>query len=355
MNTSTRTYRFLIAAMLPLLIGCQHTQEKPEAVDDADKTEQVSTDETAIVTDLSTILQDLQGGAFEQAQTALKAYQQQHPNSQIAQRLLEQLEQDPVDVLGAESHNYTIAPNDSISEIAAEQLGDPLLFVALARYNDIQNPSRIMAGQTIRIPSGFNRQPTADEQIELSREQTPPLQALTSVQPEADEAPSDDPAEPFNPQDREQAITALIDEEHWSRALNLIEQTRQEQGQSAHEDWLQPLEQRANAELWQRRGAVLEQQGQTAQALDAYARAVAYQPELSPAAERHTALRDEKISQWHQRAVVLYRNQQLDDALALWDQVLELNPEYAPARSYKGRAQELQRRLQQIQNTSDTP
>ena len=44
------------------------------------------------------------------------------------------------------------ARDDSLSKLAQQYLGDRFRFYILAKYNDISNPSRLAAGQVIKIP-----------------------------------------------------------------------------------------------------------------------------------------------------------------------------------------------------------
>ncbi|MET0026301.1 MAG: LysM peptidoglycan-binding domain-containing protein [Candidatus Thiodiazotropha sp.] len=71
---------------------------------------------------------------------------------QIATQLLEQLDADPIEYLGLKNFYYTVQPGDSLSLIAKKFLNDPMKFVILARYNKLDNPSRLAPGQRIRIP-----------------------------------------------------------------------------------------------------------------------------------------------------------------------------------------------------------
>lgn len=55
-----------------------------------------------------------------------------------------------------------------------------------------------------------------------------------------------------------------------------------------------------------------------------------------------------RVQKYHEAALVAYRKQDLDNAIALWNKALAIEPNYEPALGYRARAQELQRRLNQM-------
>ncbi|MES9825587.1 MAG: LysM peptidoglycan-binding domain-containing protein [Candidatus Thiodiazotropha endolucinida] len=97
-------------------------------------------------------LQQLEQGDYENARLQLTWALQEKPTLQIATNLLEQMDADPIDYLGMKSFFYDVEPGDSLSIIAKKFLNDPLKFVILARYNKLENPSKLAPGQRIRVP-----------------------------------------------------------------------------------------------------------------------------------------------------------------------------------------------------------
>ncbi len=94
----------------------------------------------------------LEKGEEGQAGAELDAYLAEVPDSRLALDLKAQIAADPVAVLGPKHFLYKMQPGDSISSVAKRMLGDPLKFYILARYNNLENPSEIEVGQTIRVP-----------------------------------------------------------------------------------------------------------------------------------------------------------------------------------------------------------
>ncbi|MET0004324.1 MAG: LysM peptidoglycan-binding domain-containing protein [Candidatus Thiodiazotropha sp.] len=97
-------------------------------------------------------LQQLEQGDYENARLQLTWALQEKPTLQIATNLLEQMDADPIDYLGMKSFFYDVEQGDSLSIIAKKFLNDPLKFVILARYNKLENPSKLAPGQRIRVP-----------------------------------------------------------------------------------------------------------------------------------------------------------------------------------------------------------
>jgi len=95
---------------------------------------------------------DLYRGDGPAARRKLMAMLRRQPGDATARRLLSQIDTDPRVLLGAENYSYTMREGETLSSIAQRALGDPMLFYALARYNNIAVPSSVVAGQVILIP-----------------------------------------------------------------------------------------------------------------------------------------------------------------------------------------------------------
>lgn len=80
------------------------------------------------------------------------------PDDGIARQLLAQIDEDPRALLGEESYSHSLREGESLSSVAQDALGNPMLFYALARYNGIPVPSEVGPGQTILVPG---RRPAA--------------------------------------------------------------------------------------------------------------------------------------------------------------------------------------------------
>jgi LysM repeat protein len=70
---------------------------------------------------------------------------------------------------GVEPNTVTVKPGDTLSSIAADQLGDPRRAWQIAQANDLRNPNRISPGMTLRLPTA-----AADMPSPRPRPATPP-------------------------------------------------------------------------------------------------------------------------------------------------------------------------------------
>lgn len=87
-----------------------------------------------------------------------KALALDHENA-LAKSLMSQITADPVAVLGTKSFKYTVRPGDTLSKIADAYLKDQYKFYILARYNNINPPRSLAAGQVIQIPGTASATP----------------------------------------------------------------------------------------------------------------------------------------------------------------------------------------------------
>ncbi|MCU7849569.1 MAG: LysM peptidoglycan-binding domain-containing protein [Candidatus Thiodiazotropha sp. (ex Lucinoma kastoroae)] len=151
--------RILIITLFTLsIIGCEALgpRKQPEPVEPEPQEEVQTipqpTDSLTPSQRVRKALQQLEHGDYENAHNQLTWALQEKPTLQIATNLLQQMEADPIEYLGLKSFFYDVEPGDSLSIISKKFLNDPLKFVILARYNKLDNPSKLAPGQRIRVP-----------------------------------------------------------------------------------------------------------------------------------------------------------------------------------------------------------
>ncbi len=101
---------------------------------------------------IETITGLLERGDTGAARKLIKSALKRDPHNPSLAMLRDSVTRDPVDLLGPKSYPYTVKPGDTLAAIAERHLGNRLLTYQLARYNGIDVPTRIAAGQTLRIP-----------------------------------------------------------------------------------------------------------------------------------------------------------------------------------------------------------
>ena len=140
----------------------------------------------------------LEAGEVQPAEELLDAVLRADPAHRRAQSLLRQIREDPRSLLGSESFAHRVLPGESLSLIAQRFLKDPLLFYALARYNDIAVPRQLAGGQVIRVPGKAPAPGRETEPVPMAAPTatpTPPP-ATPATPPVAAERPAAPPAPP---------------------------------------------------------------------------------------------------------------------------------------------------------------
>jgi tetratricopeptide (TPR) repeat protein len=288
--------RFLLVALALFGIGGCARLDRRSSVVVTPPTSSVAPTEAPEERSLGSIVNnELQRGHYADGENALRRYMKQHPGDRAAQAMLRQLTADPRQMLGDRSRPHVVQAGDSYSTLAARYLGDPNLFLILARYNDSTNPSMLRAGETLRMP--------------LSAKEGSPV-APAAVGNDGDSSAGTVATTP--------SVTAPADESSMAKARRL-----------------------------QSESATLLDQGHKDQALARLDEALAIDPRLKPANAGTATLRTDLLGSYHERAIVLYRDQKLEQAIALWNRVLAIDPGYEPAIVYRARAVELQQRLKQ--------
>jgi len=344
---------------------------------------------TAHITKAIRLMQQGQGDA---AEAELRQALTFDPGNGKAVALLKQITSDPVEYLGSEYFLHKVRRNESLSILAKRYLGDALSFYILARYNGIENPSRLDVGESIKIPG--KRPPSDAHEVEASpaKEGAPTEVPAPSevTPPPAPIVPTADTV-PDVAQDVATAA-ALCERGGYREAIDLLESLpdgSQENGQAhavwvdcygayadtltkagnleqAHELLLRALEQepegspaatdfetrlvtiadRIEAERLYEQGRQQIAADQLDRAYESFTQALVYAPDHSQAKSELEQLRPLLIDRLHKKAMLLYRQQKLDDAIALWDHVLEIDPDHELATLYRARAVEMKTRLE---------
>jgi tetratricopeptide (TPR) repeat protein len=239
----------------------------------------------------------LQNGDEAGARGVLDKASALDPSNDLARKLADQINADPQKELGAAFFRYTVQRDDSLSKIAAAYLGDRFRFYILARYNDIANPSRLAAGQVIKIP-GKERPPAAAAGARPGTAPAPvaePAAAPAAGAPEPAPAPAPAPA-------------------------------------AAQSDLME-------------KGIAQQKAGNLEGAYASFNEAVRSEPGNRDAIMQRDGVKAQLIRKYDREAQQAYQRQNLDLAITKWDQILALDPSNQKAKLERERALELKKKL----------
>jgi tetratricopeptide (TPR) repeat protein len=237
----------------------------------------------------------LQNGDEVSARQLLTQAQALDASNDIARKMSEQINADAQKELGSQFFRYTVQRDDSLSKLAQQYLGDRFRFYILAKYNDMANPSRLAAGQVIKIPG---------------RQQPAPPPTAAPAKPAAPAETAEPAPAPAAPAVAEPAPPPL------TPVATLLQKGRQ-----------------------------LEASGDLPGAYGAFSEAVALAPGNRDAVLQRDAAKAALIRSYDREATQAFQRQNLDLAIAKWDELLKLDPSNQKAKLERERALELKKRL----------
>lgn len=211
------------------------------------------------------------------------------PANDLAKKLMDQIKADPQKELGTVFFRYTVQRDDSLSKIAQQFMGDRFKFHILAKYNDIANPSRLAAGQVIKVPGRAPPPGTAPPR---------PAPPVAEVPDEATKAAAIEAATPHN------------------ASMTLMQQ-----------------------------GVDMQKGGNIEGAYDAFREASLRDPANRDAALQRDAMRQQLVRRYEREATQAFQRQNLDEAIGKWDRVLALEPGNQKAKLERERAIDLRKKL----------
>ena len=235
-------------------------------------------------------IDQLQNGDETAARATLDQALALDAGNDLARKLVDQIKADAEKELGPVYFRYTVQRDDSLSKLAQQYLGDRFLFYVLAKYNAIANPSRLAAGQVIRVPG------------KAPQGGTTPAASGARLQPEPEAKPATAEAPP--PAPPQQDAAALI-----------------------------------------AKGIELQRAGDLEGAYNAFAEAAQRDPGNRDAVMQREGARQAMIRRYDREAAQAFQRQNLDLAIAKWDRILELDPANRKAKLESERALELKKKM----------
>lgn len=357
-----KAWRPALLALVALAAGGCQLSEKRSPPEPRSSTHTPSPQsESEAVADLSAAIASLERGEGQRAHAMLVRLRERKPDSEVVRRLLRQIDAPVEELLPGPYKQVQVAPGDSLSLIASRELGDPLLFYALARLNGIDTPARLPAGTLLRIPAFESGRPDAPS--------TPSAGAGVSA-PEIESIA----AHLARSGQVGQARTMLID--HLARDDQPLQSTQRrlvditleeisragatgevDRGVTLVDEALSVVDTPASrARLVQARSKLrsgelyrlaleIRQRGDLEAAYARAAEAVVLDPASGEAELLAESLKEEVVESLHGRALVAWRNRDVDLAIRNWESLLEIDPDFEPARVYLDRARSLRLRL----------
>ncbi|MEK6750381.1 MAG: LysM peptidoglycan-binding domain-containing protein [Pseudomonadota bacterium] len=265
-------------------------------------------------------VQSLQVGDVDAAREDVRAALKLDPSYANAKSLLQQIDGDAVAMLGPKNFEYEIKAGDSLSSVAKRYLGDPLRFHILAKYNGVDNPSRLNVGQKIKVPG-------EQRGVEVAR-----------VEPK----PRSTPQAQLNGAQVITKAKRLADEGKYSKAAELLE-GELENGELDDEEPVQD----ALVTIYIKQSDVLKRDNKITAAQKVLQKAAILQPTNAKVAAKIDAMKVQvaDVDKLYKDAYSAYRRQKLDDAIKGFDKVLEIDPHHELAKLYRARAAQLTERL----------
>jgi len=361
------TISAISSAMLIVLVagGCQVLQTEADQEAEADRVEMIK-EPVVLPATMQQAIDFLDAGRAEEAESVLLRIVDARPGHALALRLLEQIQSDPIALMGEPYDEIEVAPGESLSVIAARELGDSMHFFALARYNRIAVPRQLTPGMRLRIPRQLKAAPEKPPEVQVQ-----PL----VVAPETGEGLALTGRQLMERGRHQQALALLLaaaragnlDAEGedvlvragFARSEGLVDEGRLEDGLVLVDQLIdivaepaaiqiQPQRGWIQSRLYHREGVGARQDGNLPQALEWFEKAIALEAGDDESVRQAAAVRQEMVMEIHERALIHYRGHELKNAIELWEQALMVDNSFEPAQVYLPRARELQARLREL-------
>ena len=125
-------------------------------------------------------IQLLDQGDEAMAMVEIDAMLAVNPHDTTALKLRDQVKTDPEKLLGASHFPYDVKAGETTSSLAKSYLGDALLFYALSRYNNLEAPNRLRAGQTLKMPGSLRSPSTRSNAMEAPSSSREPVKTASA-------------------------------------------------------------------------------------------------------------------------------------------------------------------------------
>lgn len=323
----------------------------------------------------SKALDKLENGEDGQALAELNAYLIAVPRSNSAKNLIAQITTDSSEYFPSEYFKINLTSGASLSTLAKTYLGSALKFYALAKYNNITNPSRVNIGQEIKIPltqlartqrdkanAVEAEMPSMDHEessVDLAVAEDVDATELPDVEPvlahvvipvapvETAESTLRDLQELTQNRDYTAAVEKVTTLYTFGK-LNKVSRGLAITTYTGRAKEISETDNILAATYFTKAGQLNLQEEQTFNAFENFKKATELDDNNEQAMEEMLVLQKEIADKYHREASSAFRRQELDQAIENWDRVLTVNPDHSSAKLYRAQAIELKEKLYKL-------
>lgn len=310
----------------------------------------------------------LQNGNAKRAQQELEGAIRQQPSNMTAINLLVQINTHPKKFFTVkESFAYKVKPGESLSMIARKFLNEPLQFYILAKYNGMSNPSKLKAGQKIRIPG--KRKSTAKRKkktrstvstdggelglkLTLARKlyrSGKYQEAINLLESMVDKGKYASRRRDLLVLTYAQYANVLTEKAELLEAEAILEKAVNMAPRNVKlKKQLASIRNRRDAGNLYNTGLQALNDGDQDKAYEAFSKVLELNPKHELAKRKITEIKSEVIESLHKSAMNSYQKHELNKAIEMWDKVLEMDPEHELAKLYRARAVDLKKRFDKL-------
>ena len=320
----------------------------------------------------------LQTGNEYDARWALEKSLALNPDSKVANELMYQLDVDAINALGSDNFEYKVQYGDSLSKLSKLYLDDSLKFYLLAKYNDIENPGRLVVGQTIQIP-GSKTEYSIDPEEELKEESKDSLSTNNSEENKKTTTPQlladaremlaagenmatidliENNVSDFNSNLEIKSVLvnayyleakSMIDNENITQSKLLLSRAVELEPDNIEVNMmLIDMNEVDQAEVLFKKSLKALADNDLINAYDLIKRALAVQPGYQLAAAKKIEIEKSLAKFYYKQALMAQRKHELDQAIEYWDKVLALDNQNDNAKLYRSKAVSLKIKLDQF-------
>lgn len=387
---------FITLALVTLIVGCGAGGKDTPSPAEQNKVKYTAQEGLTAKQRFTRALKHLENGQEGRATAELEAYLKDVPGSTTAKRILDQITTDSDKYFPKNYFSLQLKSGESLSTLAKKYLGSALKFYALAKYNDISNPSRVDIGQTIKIPltqlaksvktKGDKALAEANLNVETEVANVGESEVKVEASSEEDLAAIED--NQINEQEQNEVmldmqkiesdllnakpqvtakslianIVSQIESNDYSAAMESVTALKSfgEFDQHSRDLAIIALVGHGNAlvgpdnilaaKRFADAGELGLINGDKLAALSHFKKSVKLDANNQRAKDDMLLLQQDITDKYHREASSAYRRQELDVAIAKWDKVLEIDPNHTNAKVYRAQATDLRERLKKLKN-----